>query len=185
MIEPKDREMVRQQLEACLQLRFPDASVQIGEGIHYKGLNVVVTSNKFRGLLAEQRFHHVVRAIPKDVYEKHLQRGVVWFELAPGEGGKDLMRMPRSTDITAAEESAVRRILKDTQFFKKLASYFDSEDEDPSGMTFETTRKLLSKAGIDDEQVERCLLYMIQKGAYCDAHIVNDLMPKLASEHAA
>lgn len=185
MIHSKDYEKLQKRLEACLQDRFPDASVQIGENIHYQGINVVVTSMKFAGLLAEQRFHHVVRLIPKDLYEKYFQAGVVWFELAPGESGKDLMRMARASDVAGGEEPAIRRMLDDAKFFKKLSAYFDAEDEDPSGMSFDATKRILSKGGLSDEQVERCLLYMILKGAYCDAHVVNDLLPKYEAEHAA
>lgn len=185
MIQPKDCEKLQKQLEACLRDRFPDVSVQIGENIHYQGMNVVVTSMKFKGLLAEQRFHHVVRLIPKDLYEKHFQKGVVWFELAPGESGKDLMRMPRAADVTPAEEKSIARQIEQSKLYKKLTAHFDEEDEDPSGMSFDATGKILAKSGLAPREVERCLLYMIGRGAYCDAHVVNDLLPKFAAEHAA
>jgi hypothetical protein len=186
MIQSKDYEKVQKQLEACLSDRFPDAAVQIGENIHYQGVNVVVTSMKFQGLLSEQRFHHVVRLIPKELYEKYFQKGVVWFELAPGESGKDLMRMARAADVAGAEETAIRRMLDESKLFKKLTAYYEAEDdEEPSGMTFDVTKRILTKSGLTAAQVERCLLYMILKGAYCDAHVVQDLLPKYAAEHAA
>lgn len=186
MIEAKDIDRLVRELTACLQFRFPDVSVRIGKDIHYPGLNVVVTSSKFAGLLAEQRFHHVVRAIPKELYEKHFQRGVVWFELAPGETGKDLMRMPRSSDLSNVDESDIRRRLMEAGYFKKLGAYFDSaEDEEPSGVSFDTTRRILSKVGLDAALIEQCCLYLVRKGAYCDAHVVNDLIPALSAESAA
>ncbi|HWL94902.1 MAG TPA: hypothetical protein VNT79_15390 [Phycisphaerae bacterium] len=185
MINPDQFESVQRELTNCLQGRFPDLSVKIGNDIHYPGLNVVVTSHKFTGLLAEQRFHHVVRAIPKDLYEKHFQRGIVWFELAPGESGKDLMRMPRSTDLTTADESAIRKTLDEVRFFQKLAREFEGDDDEPSGVSFESTIRVLSKAGLPPDQVERCCLFMILKGAYCDAHVMRDLLPKFTADHAA
>jgi len=185
MSSTKDHAKLQAELEACLQIRFPDVSVQIGEGIHYKGVNIVVTSSKFEGLLAEQRFHHVVRAIPKEFYEKKLQRGFVWFELAPGEKGIDLMRMPRSTDIAGPEEAAIRRLIDDAKLFTKLSSAFEDEEAEPSGINFGATRTILKKAGLSEKDIERCCLYMILKGAYCDAHVVNDLLPKIRSESAA
>ncbi len=185
MSQTKDYAKLQRELEACLQIRFPDAAVQIGDEIHYKGPNIVVTSSKFAGLLAEQRFHHVVRAIPKEFYEKKLQKGFVWFELAPGEKGIDLMRMPRSTDLTGADEAAIRRQLDDAKLFKKLASAFEGEDDEPSGIHFGATIEILKKAGLSESQIERCCLYMILKGAYCDAHVVNDLLPKMLAGDAA
>src|SRR6185369_15304626 len=99
MIRKKDFTAVAKQLREHLAARFDDVDVQIGDDIHYKGVNVVITTRVFDGLLPEQRYHHVVRSLPPEFYEKHLRGGVVWFELAPKQAARDYMKMPRSEDV--------------------------------------------------------------------------------------
>ena len=83
MIHKKDHKKIEKALAGFLSGRFRDLAVQIGKDIHYRGVNVVLTSPDYQGLLPEQRFHHVVQCIPPDFYEEHLRSGVVWFELTP------------------------------------------------------------------------------------------------------
>ncbi|MCG8406116.1 MAG: hypothetical protein MI923_13045 [Phycisphaerales bacterium] len=184
MIKKEDYNRVRRQLQEYLEARFEDAVVQIGDNIHYKGTNVVVTSRAFEGLLAEQRFHHVVRAIPKEFYEDYLQRGVVWFELAPGESGRDLMKMPRASDV-AEEEIAIRKQLEKIEFFSKFQSKLTSDPKRLSDTHFNITREILAEAGLNETKAERICLFMVLLGAFCDAHVLADVLPTLTSEHAA
>lgn len=184
MIAPKDYERIQQQLTSTLATIFDDVSVKIGENIHYKGLNVVVTSRHFAGLMAEQRFHHVVRAIPKDLYEDYLRRGVVWFELTPEEAGIDLMRMPRASDVKN-DAATIEKGLREINFFAKVHEYFSSEPERASLTRFEGTKAILAEAKFNDREIERACLYLILQGAFCDAHVLTDLVPKHVSESAA
>ena len=184
MIKSSEYEQIQTQLVAYLRPVFDDATVEIGDGIHYKGTNVVVTSKHFTGLLAEQRFHHVVRAIPEDLYNNQLRKGVVWFELAPGETGRDLMKMARAVDIRE-KESTIEAALRKSGFFSTLRSRFAKKKDNPSVMRFDATRDALSKSGIAEADIENACLFLIARGAYCDAHVLNDLAPKFLSESAA
>lgn len=184
MIEKKDYAAVQRRLQEHLRRRFEDAVVQIGDDIHYKGTNVVVTSRAFEGLLPEQRFHHVVRAIPRDLYQTHLRTGVVWFELVPGQSSIDLMKMPRAEDV-ACKESDIRRRLEEADFASRFRALFDADPQRASITHFDATRRILAEAGWPDVEINRACLFMILQGAYCDAHVLNDVLPKLTSEHAA
>ena len=184
MIEKKDYGGVRQAQQECRGRRFEDVRVQIGDDIHYKGTNVVVTSRLFEGLLAEQRFHHVVRAVPKNLYEAYLRRGVVWFELAPGETGVDLMKMPRSKDVKE-EAIAVGEQLRKIGFFSKFKARLEPDPQRASVTHFTVTRAVLAEAGLGPEAITRACLFMILEGAYCDAHVLTDVVPKYSSDHAA
>ena len=137
---------------------FDDVAVEIGDNLHYRGTNIVVTSQHFTGLLAEQRFHHVVRALPEDLYNDHLRRGVVWFELAPGETGMDLMQMPRADDVRK-DEHLIESRLRDVGFFKALRARAASLAQPMSAMRFDETRRVLAECGFEGSEIERaCLL---------------------------
>ncbi len=131
MIAKKDYRVIEVQLQALLAERFGDITVRIGDDIHYPGTNIVITSPAFKDWLPEQRFHHIVRAVPPEFYDKHLQRGVVWFELAPGESGPDLMKMPRSEDIVD-DRNAIVAQLKDIAFFAKFRAALEHAPHDQS-----------------------------------------------------
>lgn len=183
VIQKKDYRKVQLELEAYLADRFKVVSVQIGDDIHYRGTNVVVTSPAFADLLPEQRFHHVVRAIPPDFYDRHLRRGVVWFELAPGETGKDVMAMPRSEDV-AGQEEAIRRQLLSIRFDQALRDDLGKRPADSSIEDFAASRRLLARAGLSESEILRACLFFVRRGAFCDFHVLADLIPKLAARPA-
>lgn len=181
MIAKQDYRQVQDQLQAFLDEQFEEVSVQIGDGIHYRGTNVVVTSPRFKGLLPEQRFYLVARAIPTDFYEQHLRGGCVWFELAPGETGKDLMKMPRSGDIVA-EEAAIGRKLTKLGFFNKLPAALRAQGSGASEDDFSLSRRVLSKAGLDDAEVTQACLYFILQGAYSDRQVLTEVAGALEED---
>lgn len=183
MIRPGDYDRIQTQLVAFLTPVFDDVAVQVGDNIHYKGTNIVVTSKHFTGLLAEQRFHHVVRAIPEDLYNDDLRKGVVWFELAPGETGMDLMRMPRAVDVRE-KDGTIEAKLRDAGFFQALKAHLKKQ-EAASVMRFDATRKVLADCGITGDAADEACLFLIGRGAYCDAHVIKDVAPQFLSESAA
>ncbi len=176
----KQYAQVAEALQGHLSERFDDVSVRIGDGIHYKGMNVIVTCPAFAGLLAEQRYHHIVRAIPADFYERFLRQGVVWFELAPGESASAYVKMPRSEDIGADEELIARR-LKAVEFFKRIQTALGSRPGSASADDFIVTKRLLAESGLDEKGVTQACLYLIRQGAYCDAQVLADVVPKMAA----
>jgi len=184
MIAKKDYAAVGRALQDYLRRRFDDVTVQIGDDIHYKGTNIVVTSRAFEGLLAEQRFHHVVRALPKEFYEEHFRGGAVWFELVPGETGMDLMKMPRASDIGDGAD-LIRSRLEEAGFQTKFREVFEGEPQQASITHFDVTRCVLTEAGWSEHDVTQACLFMVLQGAYCDAHVLADVLPKLSSGHAA
>ncbi|MFH1418419.1 MAG: hypothetical protein ABII12_09070 [Planctomycetota bacterium] len=179
MIPKKLHTKVQAELQAYLSVAFGEVTVRIGEDIHYKGTNLVITSPVFKGLFPEQRFHHVVRAVPPEFYDRYLRSGVVWFELAPGESATDLMKMPRSDDVAVREDEIVRR-LGDVDFAQKLESKLDGRPERASVTDFRDSRRILAKAGLSEEEVTSACLLLIRRGAFCDAQVVADVLPKLA-----
>lgn len=183
MIPLKQYAQVATALEEHLAERFDNVTVRIGDGIHYKGTNVVVTCPAFAAWLPEQRYHHVVRAIPVEFYERHLRQGVVWFELAPGESAAAYMKMPRSEDIES-DEALIGRRLKAIDFYARMSSALSARSGNPSADDFVVARRLLAESGLDDEGVTRACLFLIRQGAYCDAQVLADVIPKMAVEQA-
>ncbi len=171
MIAQKDYQSVQRELEGHLRKRLNRVSVRIGEGIHYRGVNVVVTWSGFAGLLPEQRFHHVVRAIPGEYYDRHLREGIVWFELAPGESAEAYMRMPRSEDV-AAEEGRIAERLRQMGFWEEFLAAAGLRPHEASADGFVESGRILREAGEDEEAVRKACLFFIRQGAYCDAHLL-------------
>lgn len=184
MIKKKDYKKVQRQLQEFLSARFEDVTVKVGDGIHYKGTNVVVTSSVFVDLLPEQRFHHVVHAIPPDFYEEHLRGGVVWFELAPGESGQEYMRMPRSDDVAGLETAILRR-LDEIAFFDKHEKALAAEGGTVSERDFDEARRILAKAGLDEGENVKARLLFIRYGGFCDAEIPTVVQPAMADGEKA
>ena len=184
MIDKKDYRKIQVQLQAVLAERFDDVTVQIGDDIHYRGTNVVVTSPAFEGLLPEQRFHHAVRAIPSDLYDQYLRHGVVWFELTPTETGLDIMRMPRSDDIAGQEDAILERLIA-TRFRDRFQATLGAAPLDLSIDDFILSRRLLFDTGFSEQDVTRACLFFIRAGAFCDAQVLADVLPTLTSDHVA
>lgn len=178
MIPRKDYGRVRGLLQQALERRFDDVSVAVGDDLHYPGTNIVITSRAFEGLLAEQRFHHVVRAIPADVYDEFLRTGVVWFELTPDETGRDLMKMPRSSDVAPRQE-AIRQRLASIGFVDRFMAALGPEPGRASDIRFDAVCRVLREARCPEDEVTDVCLYMILLGAYCDTHVAREALPKL------
>lgn len=179
MIPAQDYERIAAELQALLRQRFADVTVQIGDNLHYHGTNIVITSTAFRDWLPEQRFHHVVRAIPAAFYDEHLRGAGVWFELAPGETGRDLMMMPRSEDVVEHEKDLLARLRK-ASFFKKLQAAAAEAPEGPSIDDLSLCRRLLREAGWNPKDVTQACLVFILHGGFCDAQVLADVMPTVA-----
>lgn len=183
MIRKKDYKKIEKALADFLSGRFRDLAVQIGEGIHYRGVNVVLTSPDFDGLLPEQRFHHVVQCIPPEFYENNLRSGLVWFELTPDERGTDLMKMPRSEDV-AEKEAEIDRRLDAWRFYDRFERAVASGADGPSRHDFVTARRILEEAGASrPEELEARLLF-IRRGAASDADLVTVVMPEQSAPAA-
>ena len=181
MLKKKDYPTVATQLQEFLAERFDEVSVEIADDVHYKGTNVIVTSPAFDGLLPEQRYHHIVQAVPPDFYESFLRTGVVWFELAPGQSGRDYMRMPRSEDIES-REATVRSRLTKIGFFDRFAEALEDEDDEPSRDDFVIARQVMTEAGLAEADAVNAALYFIRQGAYCDADILDVVLPAVETE---
>jgi hypothetical protein len=172
---------IQVEMQAYLAERFEDARVEIGDDIHYQGTNIVITSRAFEGLLPEQRFHHVVRAIPPSFYDQHLRRAGVWFELAPGETGRDLMRMPRSEDI-ADREDEILELMNRHNVFEQLRTRLAASLPEVSIDDFIVSRRVLVEAGFDQRETTQACLFLIRRGAFCDIQVLVDVLPKFAAE---
>jgi hypothetical protein len=181
MLKKKDYPTIAAQLQEFLAERFEEVTVEIADNVHYKGTNVVVTSPTFDGLLPEQRYHHVVQAIPQDFYESYLRSGVVWFELAPRQSGRDYMRMPRSEDIES-EESRIQSGLQKARFFERFAEALEGTEDEPSRDDFVLARQVLSELGWAEPDQLNASLYFVRQGAFCDADIVDVVLPALEGE---
>lgn len=182
MITASDYSKVERQLKTYLSEHLGEVAVKIGEGIHYPGTNIVITCAQFTDWMAEQRYHHVVRSIPPEFYDRHLRQGVVWFELAPGESAKEYMRMPRSEDVVA-EGPAIEAMLKKKGFAGRLIALLGPHPEDASTTHFTSTRQVLAECKLAKPEIEKACLYLISLGAYCDMQVLMDVLPKLAGKN--
>lgn len=184
MIQSRDYSRVAKNLESHLAPAFADVRVEVGDNIHYRGTNVVVTSSAFEGWLPEQRFHHVVRAIPPEFYEKFLRRGIVWFELTPGEDPKSYMRMPRSEDV-AGDSDKIANMLRRAKFTERLVATLGPHPGDASPVDFKTARRVLHEAGWKAEDIRRACLFFILHGAYGDTQVLTEVVPMLMQPTAS
>lgn len=177
----KDFSVVQEQLQKHLSDRFGEVSVQVGNNIHYPGTNVVIVCPRFAGWFAEQRYHHVVRAIPAALYDQYLRDGVVWFELAPGETAKQYMTFPRSEDV-AAKARSIESALQKIRFAQRLIAALGPHPGEASTEDFVVTRRVLASAGKNEAEIRNVCLYLIRQGAFCDAHVVRGLVPRLLDQ---
>ena len=168
---------IENQLQSVMSAAFKEAKVKVGDGIHYKGCNIVITSPDFAGLLPEQRFHHVAHALPADLYEQ-LRSGYVWFELAPGEPAEQYMKMPRSEDIAAHDGAIQQRLMKE-KFFKKFEEQLRASRRAASKLDFVLARKVLAEAGWSPDETTRACLFFIRHGGHCDADVFSRVMDDL------
>ena len=180
MIASKDFSKVEKQLATYLSERLGDVTVRIGDNIHYPGTNIVITSPMFTGLLAEQRYHHVVRAIPPEFYDRHLRQGLIWFELAPNETAKEYMKMPRCEDVQS-QAPAIAAMLKKKGFAGRMIALLGPHPEDASTIDFSSTRQVLAECKLSAADIENACLYLISEGAYCDMQVLMDVLPKLSA----
>jgi len=178
MIRKKDYTAVAKQLREHLLPRFDDVDVQIGDDLHYKGCNVVITTRAFDGLLPEQRYHHVVRSLPPEFYEKHLRGGVVWFELAPKQAARDYMKMPRSEDVAAKAERIEKR-LADAGFNDRFASATSGRAGTLSRDDFVVAKRLLAELGLSKPEIQDAALLFILRGSFCDADLAKEQVPSV------
>ena len=75
--------------------------------------------------------------------------------------------------------------LEESGFQAKFREIFEAEPQRASITHFSATRRILSEAGWSEDEVTRACLFMVLQGAYCDAHVLSDVLPKLTSGHAA
>lgn len=172
---------VASRLQDYLSEHLDDVSVCIGDDLHYPGVNIVVTSPRFQGLLPEQRFYLILRAMPPEFYDERLRGAGVWFELAPGETGKDLMKMPRSEDI-AGREAAIRQRLEQADFANRLHDVFEEDESIASEYDYAACKKVLRDGGWSEAQITEACLLFVAEGAYCDVQVRDDLLPRWAEE---
>lgn len=182
MIAKNDYGALQARLQAILSETFENVQVQIGDDIHYRGTNLVVITPDFAGLLPEQRFHHLVRAIPSQVYDDHLRDGVVWFELAPGEAPRDYMSMPRSDDISAQADAIARRLFS-IRFFHQIKDRLQKKPQSASTRDFTVSRAIMEEAGFSREEITTACLFFIRHGGFCDAQVLVDVVNELAGDH--
>lgn len=185
MVEMKKQDYKRlaAELQGFLEERFDDVRVEIGDDIHWRGTNVVITSPNFAGLLPEQRYHHVVRAIPPDFYEAHLRRGIVWFELAPDEPAKSYMKLPRSEDI-AKQEDEIAELLAEKNFVGRMVAALGPHPADASGDDFKVAKRVLKEARLAPDDITRACLFFMHRGAFCDVQLMKDVLPKMTEATA-
>ena len=177
MTSNRNYSTIEKHLQSAMSAAFKNAQVKIGDGIHYKGCNIVITSPDFSGLLPEQRFHHVAHALPVDLYEQ-LRTGFVWFELAPGELPVKYMKMPRSEDI-AAQDSAIQQRLMAAKFFKKFEAKLRASRRAASTLDFILAKELLAEEGWTPDEITRACLFFIRHGGHCDADVFSRVMENL------
>lgn len=157
----------RRTLVQLLEPAMKGVSVDVSATSRWNRPMVTVRWAGFSGLLAEQRFRRVMRCIPQDALERDF-RGMVWFELTPGETVEDYLKMPRSEDVRAQAERLLTE-LRQKKFFDRLRALNAASD---CGDDFTRVRKVLRALRYSVAQTERMCLAMLSLGRYCDCEVL-------------
>lgn len=136
----------------------------------------------FSGLLPEERFHRLTRAIPEDYRQSRLA-GFVWLELAPDEAIDAYLKLPRSEDI-ADEEPRIYGVLVAAEFFAVLRNRMGSRPKDTCQGGFSNARAVLTDRGVSEREIRLAKLLFIRHGVYCDCQVLQTIEPTLEKLYA-
>lgn len=170
MSSNRRHEAIARVLRKYLEAVFSGLEVEVTRDARWSRPVVILRWSGFVGLMAEQRFHLVLRAIPPKVME-HKLAGLVWFELTPVETPDDYLKMPRCEDV-ADREAELAAALARADVFKRLSRAMGQDPPQACDGTFNRTRRILEEAGVRGGETDDVCLLLIRHGAYCDCQVL-------------
>ncbi len=174
--ESKNKKL-QDELAALIASAFPDMTVEVGHSARWDRDCVTFRSSGFAGLLPEERFHRLARAIPEDFRGSKL-KGFVWLELTPKETIDAYLKLPRSEDIVN-KEAAIYRELVAGGFFESLRKQMGSKPDASCQGGFSDSEAVMSTGGKSAVKIRNAKLLFIRHGVYCDCQVLNTVEPEL------
>ncbi len=169
-------------LTALLEPGFPGIAVEVEHSDRWDRMCVTFRWPGFADLLAEERFHRLVAAIPEKFRQDSLAE-FVWLELTPEETVDAYLKLPRSEDI-GKQEAAIYAMLVDAGFFGLLAETLGSAPKAKCPGDFSLSASILSGKARSPAQIRNAKLAFIRHGAYCDCQALLTAQNALATQHA-
>lgn len=142
---------------------------------------------RFEELYPRQRYHQLVRLIPKDYYDRFLA-DTVWIELAPGENAEDIADDPDEEFITSITP-AVLGSLQARDFFAQLDDVFCPVDGITGAQVcsgdFRHAKLTLHRCGLEESDWSDVFHVLMRQGAFCDCEILYNAatQSRLKSQH--
>jgi hypothetical protein len=182
MAAQKEEKRLSTDLVSMLRPRFEGLTVTVGYSDRWRRPCVTFLWSGFAGLLPEERFHRLARAIPEE-FRASRMTGVVWLELAPGETVEDYLKLPRSEDVLGREPDVYAELVR-VGYFDRLQEALGRSPEARCGGDLSVTLSLLSSAEYPVDRIDQVKLVFIRHGAYCDCQVLQTARPTLAEVHA-
>jgi hypothetical protein len=159
-------EKLAEDLRALLTPAYPGIEVEVGHNNRWSRRCLTFRWAGFAGLLPEERFHRLVRAIPEE-FQKARLAGCIWLELAPAETVDQYLAYPRSEDVASREPAIIEELAR-VDFFSALGSLMGPTPESRCGGDLSQSSDVLIKKKYASESVRNAKLVLIRNGAYCD-----------------
>ena len=174
--ESKNKKL-KDELTVLVAAAFPEMTVEVGRSDCWDRDCVTFRWSGFVGLLPEERFHRLARAIPEDFRESKL-KGFVWLELTPKETIDAYLKLPRSEDIVS-KEAAIYRGLVAGGFFESLRKKMGTKPDASCQGGFSDSEAVMSATGKSAVNIRNAKLLFIRHGVYCDCQVLNTVEPEL------
>ncbi len=175
-------ETLETKLVAMLADLFPGLTVEVGRSKRWNRMCASFRWSGFTGLLPEERFQRLAKAIPEGFRESQM-KGFVWLELAPDETLESFLELPRSEDVTDREPALYAELVR--------ADFFESLDEAMGVSPGESCRgdlsqadEILSAEHFSKDKIRDAKLVFIRHGVFCDCQIMETAQPALAELYA-
>lgn len=174
---------LRGDLVALLGKSCPGIDITLGHSDRWNRSTIEFRWEGFAGLLPEERFRHIMGALPDHFYETRM-RGLVCLELVPGEELEAFLALPRSDDVIQDEPRIARRLLK-AEFFDKLEAHLGPSPMETCSGGLQGSRHLLRSLRFSAVQVERACLVLIRHRSYCDCEVLIRARQELINQFEA
>lgn len=170
------------ELTTLVSNSFPGISVRVEHGARWNRECITFEWEGFAGLLPEERFHRLVKAIPEKFREEKLA-GLVWLELAPGETVEAFLRLPRSEDVARKERTIYAGLIR-ADFFRSLGDALGPSPDKICTGGFAESEKILSTLTLGPHGTQDAKLVFIRHHAFCDCQVLLTAQPALTAAHA-
>lgn len=175
-------ETLEAKLVAMLADLFPGITVEVGRSKRWNRMCATFRWSGFAGLMPEERFQRLAKAIPEGFRESQM-KGFVWLELAPEETLESFLKLPRSEDVTDQEPALYDELLG-AGFFEALDEAMGVSPGESCRGDFSQVEVILSAEHFSKDKIRDAKLVFIRHGVYCDCQILETAQPALAELYA-